>query len=115
MKKILTILFLLTYWVNVFSQQNIIYSTVNTGTIAFTQMNQNIQLIQEAAVAVSLTITFPSSPFNGQVVTINSTGGITSLTLSSASSILNALTTMVTGGCAGYTYLSATNKWYRTQ
>lgn len=90
------------------------YSTANSGTITLVDTADDIQLIQEAAVAVTLTIAFPATPIDGQRVFISSIGGVTTLTLSTpVGSIIGALTTLAANGIFGYIYRGPTTKWYR--
>lgn len=90
------------------------YSTANSGTITLTDTGDDVQLIQEAALAATLTIAFPATPIDGQRVFISSIGGITALTLSTpVGSIISALTTLAANGIFGYIYRGPTTKWYR--
>lgn len=90
------------------------YSTANSGTVTLVDTGDDVQLIQEAALAVALTIAFPATPVDGQRVFISSIGGITTLTLSTpVGSIISALTTLAANGIFGYIYRGPTTKWYR--
>lgn len=90
------------------------YSTANSGTITIADTGDDVQLIQEAAVAVTLTIALPATPVDGQRVYISSIGGITTLTLSTpVGSIIGALTALAANGVFGYIYRGPTTKWYR--
>jgi len=89
-------------------------STLTSGTIPIQDTKQDVQLIHDAAsLAVTLTITFPASPVDGQIFGVTSTLGVTTLTLTSAITIVNALTALVAGGFARWIYDAASNKWFR--
>lgn len=90
------------------------YTTLTSGTVTVNNTNQDVQVIHDAGATVTLTIAFPANPFNGQILGIASTGGVTTLTLSAAvGTILNAITTLAGGGASRYQYLAATSKWYK--
>lgn len=75
---------------------------------------QDVVLIHDAAsLAVTLTMTFPANPVDGQRVVIASTLGVTTLTLSSALTIIGGLAAIAAGGCAGYLYEAGQNKWFK--
>lgn len=102
---------------NLFSQGNQLqYTTATTGTVTINDMQQNVQLIHDAGTTLTLTIAFPATPFNGMIVSISSTNGITTLSLTATvGSIINGVGTMTTGGNAKYQYLTAQTKWYKIQ
>lgn len=90
------------------------YSTASSGTVTLVDTGDDIQLIQEAALAVTLTIALPATPVDGQRVFVSSIGGVTTLTLSTpVGSIISALTTLAANGIFGYIYRGPTTKWYR--
>lgn len=89
-------------------------SSSTSGTVNMQDTGQNVCLIHDAGATLTLTIAFPSTPFNGQEVIICSTNGITTASLTTAvGSILNGITTMPSGGQARYRYLSSSLKWYK--
>lgn len=115
MKKILFICFLFLT-VKSFSQDIIQYTTVTSGTVTASDLQQDVQIIHDAGATVTMTVAFPATPFNGQIVGFTSVGGVTNLTLStSVGSITNALTTAVAGGSARYVYYTSQTKWYKIQ
>lgn len=89
-------------------------STATSGTITLADTKQDCQLVHDAvSLSVTLTITMPASPIDGQKVGITSTLGITTLTISSGLTIVGILTTLAAAGFATFMYESGTNKWYR--
>lgn len=113
MKK--TLLPLLIFCLFVCARQPYIqYSTANSGTITFADTGDDVVLIQEAALAATLTVAFPATPVGGQKVTFSSVGGVTALTLSTGvGSIIGALTTLAAGGTMTYVYIGSSTKWYK--
>ncbi len=89
-------------------------STLTSGTITIADTKQDVQLVHNAAsLAITLTITLPASPTDGQKVGFASTLGVTTLTLSSGLTIIGALTTIAAAGFATFMYEASTNKWFR--
>lgn len=89
-------------------------STATSGTVTATDTKQDVVLIHDAiSLAVTLTIAFPANPTDGQQFRIASTLGVTTLTLSSALTIIGGLVAFIAGGFASFIYESSTNKWYR--
>ncbi len=89
-------------------------STLTSGTIIILDTQQNVQLIHDAAsLAVTLTITFPATPVDGQTIGVSSRLGVTTLTVSSAITVVNVLTTVAAGGFASWIYDAASGKWFR--
>lgn len=68
-----------------------------------------------AATLASGTVTMPSSPSDGMVVTIASTQVITALSLAgnTGQSIVNAITTLLAGGAASFVYRASNSTWYK--
>jgi len=90
------------------------YSTNTSGTITCVNTKQDLVVVHEAGVTLSLTLAFPANPSDGQKVTFTSVGGVTSLNITAAiGTIINALTGMAAGSPATYMYYSATDKWYK--
>lgn len=89
-------------------------SSATSGTVTITDSGTDIQFIHIAALSVSLTIAFPTTPYDGQTLSISSQNGITTMTLSTGvGSIINALTTLAAGGTVYYMYDLANTKWYK--
>lgn len=89
-------------------------STATSGTVTLANTGQDCQLVHDAAsLAITLTITLPANPIDGQKVGIVSTLGITTLTLSSGLTIVGLLTTLAAIGCVTFMYEVGTNKWYK--
>lgn len=90
------------------------YSTLTSGTLTVDDTGDDVVVIQEAALAVTLTLALPATPVSGQRVTFSSVGGVTTLTMSTpVGSIIGALTTLAAGGTLTYIYRGSTTKWYR--
>lgn len=89
-------------------------STLTSGTLTIADTGDDIMVIHEAALVVSLTIALPANPVDGQRVTIVSVGGITGLTLSApVGTIINSIATMAAGGNSAYVYSMPNTKWYK--
>lgn len=69
-------------------------------------------LITPAGTIAALTINMPSSPVDGQSVTISSSQIVTVLTMGGGT-ILGALSAMAVAGFARYIYNASTTSWYR--
>lgn len=90
------------------------YSTATSGSLAVPDTQQDTVLIHNgASVALTMTITFPPNPVDGQLLTLCSGAGITTLTLSSVNSILGGLGSMAVGGFASWVFNADANKWFR--
>lgn len=88
------------------------YSVAASGTVTAPDTQQDVQLVHNAA-AVTLTVAFPATPIDGEKFGIAAIQAITTLTLSSALTIIGALTSMAIGGCATYMYNADSNKWVK--
>lgn len=88
------------------------YSVASSGSVTLQDTQQDIQLVHNAT-AVTLTIAFPATPIDGQRVGMAAIQAITTLTLTSALTIIGAITSMAVGGCATYCYNSDSNKWVK--
>lgn len=114
MKKLI-LLFVLLIAANLQAQKGITqYSSITSGTLTCTNTQQDLMVIHEAGLTLSMTFAFPANPADGQAVTLISPGGITSLNITATvGSVINAITGMVAGSPATYIYYLSTNKWYR--
>ena len=88
-------------------------TSATTGTIVINDTGQDVHLIHDAGATLTMTVNFPATPVNGQILVIASAGGITTLTLSSSSTITGTLSSLVAGGSGKYQYLTTNNKWYK--
>lgn len=89
-------------------------STATSGTITCTDTKQDLVIVHDAAsLAVTLTVALPASPTDGQKVSFTTTLGITTLTISSALTIIGTLTTLAAAGFWTFIYENSTNKWFR--
>ena len=90
------------------------YSTATSGTITIQNTKQDIVLIHNAAsLSNSLTVAFPANPRDGQRMTISSALGVTTLTLSSAISILGSINSIAAGAGHNWHYCAQGNKWFK--
>lgn len=76
------------------------------------ETSELIAYLMPASVVGVLTIDFPPTPTDGQVVNISSTKTITLLTLGGGT-ILGAITTLLANGFVRYAYNAVDEKWYR--
>lgn len=105
---------LLFVFLAIFGTPYIQRSTATSGTVTIVDTGTEVTLIHEATLATTLTIALPANPVDGQRVNISSSGGITTLTMSTpVGSIISGITTMVAGGTASYIYSLAQTKWYK--
>jgi len=89
------------------------YTTATSGTVTATDTGQDTVLIHNAGVTLSLTIAFPATPVDGQMFCMTSVGGITTLALTSALTIVASLTSMSAGGNGTWMYNSDSTKWVK--
>ncbi|QEL19334.1 hypothetical protein [Limnoglobus roseus] len=84
----------------------------NGSTVNVTRSNYTTLLVNPAGPLLSLTINMPSSPQDGDRVSISSGQAITTVN-QTGGTILSALTTMLLGGFATHVFNAAANKWFR--
>lgn len=90
------------------------YSTATSGTVTISDTKQDVVLIHDAtSLAITLTTTFPSNPIDGQRLTICSTLGVTTLTMSASNTIIGGLTTLTALGYGTWIFNSDASKWFR--
>lgn len=90
------------------------YTTATSGTVTMPDTKQDVIVIHNAAaLAVTLTVAFPENPRDGQICGMASTLGVTTLTLSSLSTIVGAITGISAGGYGQWIYESTSNQWYK--
>lgn len=90
------------------------YATPTTGQTVNVNTNGFVKLfLNPAGTLVALTVSFPSSPQDQDVVQLTSSQAITTLTMSNGT-VIGPLTTMAIGTFAQYTYFSDTSSWART-
>ena len=90
------------------------YSTLTSGTITGNDTKQDVQVIHNAvSLAVTLTITFPATPIDGQKFGIASVLGVTGLTMTAGQTISGILTTLAAIGYATWIYNSDATTWIR--
>ena len=95
--------------------------TVTSGSTVTVTQGVGHLLINPASVLTTLTITFPASPNDRDILVIRFGGTIssgvsvvTALTLSSVAGLMGTLpTTAVSGMCMLWIYDASTGKWYR--
>jgi len=90
------------------------YSSATSGTITAQDTKQDSAIIHNnGSLAVTLTIAFPAAPRDGQRFIVVSALGVTTLTLSSAITIIGGITALSAGGFATWIYSTQANKWFR--
>ena len=90
-------------------------TSATSGTVTIDSTGTDVQLIHTGALTATLTIGFPSNPYDGQQVSLASANGITALTLTTGvGSIINAITTLAAGAAGYFMYDAADAKWYKT-
>lgn len=89
-------------------------TTATSGTVTINDTQQDLILFHDtASLVVSLTTALPATPVDGQKVIIITRSGITTLSITSALTIIGGLTTMAAGIGVTYIYEASNNKWYR--
>ena len=87
--------------------------TASTGNV---NINNNVEdVIIDAGTQAAITVTMPSAPVNGQLVTIAFVGSIATLTLNanSGQTITGNPATAAANSFASFIYRTANTKWYR--
>lgn len=90
------------------------YVTPTTGATITVNSNGFVKLlINPAGSLLALTITFPSTPSDGDVVNLGSTQAVTTLTMNGGT-IVGGLASLAIGSTASYTYSSDASEWIKT-
>lgn len=90
------------------------YSTLTSGTITGNNTGQDVQVIHNAvSLAVTLTVTFPANPIDGQIFALASVLGVTGLTMTAGQTISGILTTLAALAFARWMYNSDSTTWIR--
>lgn len=93
------------------------YSQPTTGatvTIANNTTNYETTLIIDPAGPIlALTIALPSTPTDGQSVSIGTSQAITGVTMTSGATIVAGVTTLALGGTAKYMYKASNTTWFK--
>lgn len=82
-------------------------STVTIGSTGSTRL-----ILNPAGTLVALTVAFPSTPSDGDYVSICSSQAITALTMSNGT-VIGPLTTAAIGTFASYIYNATASSWFR--
>lgn len=99
-----------------FLRAKVQYAAPTTGqTVTIANASADVRLIlNPSGTLVNLTIEMPSAPYEGQMVQICTSQIVTSLTMSFAGIILDALATLAGAHSYGkWVYCSTGNSWYR--
>lgn len=89
------------------------YATPATGdTITVGSTGSTKLLINPSGSLLTLTISFPSVPTDGDYLQIGSSQAVTTVTMSNGT-VVGPLTTMAVGTFASYIYNSTASKWFR--
>lgn len=84
----------------------------STGSTVVVNQGTTALLLNPAGTLATLTITLPSSPKDGQMLTIATSQILTSLTVNGGT-IVGTLTTLALGGYAYFVYGATAAKWFR--
>lgn len=92
---------------------NVQYVTPNTGdTVTINGGGYIKLLINPSGTLATLTLNFPVTPQDGDVIEVASSQIVTSLTLA-VGTIIGALTSFAVGGFGTFIYSATASKWFR--
>ena len=86
------------------------FTPADGATISLTK---SYNIVEPSGTLTALTVNMPSSPKNGQIVSIIFTETITSLTFANGTFVNPITTSSSVGGTVTWGYYSGTGKWYR--
>ena len=90
------------------------YVVPTTGSTIVVNSNGYVRLrLNPLSSLLSLTITFPDSPEDGDTVEISTTETVSDLTINGGT-ILNTPTNILSGGFLAYEYNVDSDEWFRT-
>ena len=90
------------------------YETPATGSTITIGGGSNVEVfINPSGTVLALTCNLPSSPADGDKVTVSSSQIVTTFTMGNGT-IVGALTTLAVATFASYTYFATPAKWVRT-
>lgn len=102
-----------TYTMDSRTVPTIQYATPSTGaTVTIGSTGSTRLLINPAGSLLALTIAFPGTPSDGDIVQMGSSQAITTVTMSNGT-VIGPLTTMAIGTFASYIYNATTTSWFR--
>ena len=87
-------------------------TTGQTVTVPQNGLSQQNVVIEPAATLATLTLAFPASVRDGQVVSVQCTQIITALTLTGGTFVGTSVTALTAGQVLRYVYVLSQNKWY---
>jgi hypothetical protein len=86
----------------------------SSGANAVVPNNLSTYILNPAAPVSALTLTLPAIPFNGQTVDLCTTQTITTLTVASTQTVLDAFAAqLLAGDGIRYRYNASTTTWFR--
>lgn len=88
------------------------YATPTTGSTVTVVTGTTALLLNPAGTLVALTVALPSSPVDGQSITIATSQILSALTVSGGT-LVGTLTTMALGGFARLVYGATAGVWFR--
>lgn len=89
------------------------YSAPTTGsTVTVNSNGHSVLFINPAGTILALTITLPSSPADGDRITLGSSQVVTGLTMNGGT-IIGALTALAVATFATYCFSSSASSWFR--
>lgn len=102
-----------TYTMDSRTVPTIQYATPTTGsTVTIGSTGSTRLILNPAGTLVALTVTFPSTPSDGDFVQLCSSQAITTLTMNGGT-VIGALTTAAIGTFASYIFNITTSSWFR--
>jgi hypothetical protein len=89
------------------------YSAPTTGSTVTVNSNGHVKLLlNPSGSLLALTVTLPSTPTDGDIVSLASSQAVTTLTMNGGT-IIGALTTLAIATFASYIYSGDASKWFR--
>lgn len=91
------------------------YAAPANGATVTMSAGSRTLILEPAGTIAGATVVLPIAPPDGTIVSLSSTGIITTLTLSAGAgdTIVNAITTLLAAGVARFAYVASTLKWYK--
>ena len=91
------------------------YATPTVGqTVTIEDAIVDIRIvINPAGLLATLTVVMPSTPYNGQIVTVCSSQVVTTLTMTSSITLLGSLAAFAINSSASWVYSVTANSWFR--
>lgn len=88
------------------------YEVPETGATVVMRADTQALLLKPAGTLLTLTITVPTTPIDGQEISISSTQALTTLTVNGGT-MEQSLTSLAANGFFGFIYNVTTSTWFR--